>query len=248
MTILYLDECGEEGFSDTSSEWFILGGAVHRDGYASAIRPHYEAFCAKHRKQPNWHFHFQNQSHSTRRGFIQHMLELEYTLCAVAINKRLITKSDNFKRKYYLYFYAARFLLEAVSHWADREGAGKVMIMFSTRRGLSTENFEGYLNVARRSPWAKDYAKWELIEPYDFHAKPNKDLIGLQVADCYASALGQALEKNDYGMTECCYVRQLSPRIMNLNGARKGTGIKLWPHPQPSFLDHARFNWWNEMD
>ncbi len=124
MTILYLDECGEEGFSDTSSEWFILGGAVHRDGYASAIIPHYEAFCAK----------------------------------------------------------------------------------------------------------------------------PNKDLIGLQVADCFASALGQALEKNDYGMTECCYVRQLSPRIMNLNGSSKGTGIKLWPHPQPSFLDHARFNWWNEMD
>ena len=103
MTVLYLDECGDEGFGDSSSEWFILGGAVHRDGYAPTVRAHYADFRQRHRKQDNWHFHFQKQSHSTRRGFIKHMTELEYSLCAVVIHKKSLVKRDNFTKKYFFW-------------------------------------------------------------------------------------------------------------------------------------------------
>jgi len=44
MAILYVDEAGEEGFKDGSSEWFVLGGALHRNPDRQACCDCYDEF------------------------------------------------------------------------------------------------------------------------------------------------------------------------------------------------------------
>jgi hypothetical protein len=49
MTLLYVDECGEEGFSETSSRWLIVGGVLQRDPeILQRMISTYDAFKAEH--------------------------------------------------------------------------------------------------------------------------------------------------------------------------------------------------------
>lgn len=115
MAVLYVDESGEEGFSPTSSEWFILGGAFQPSTALKPMIAAYDKFKATH-CQPNWHFHFQNAPHDLRLGFIMAMRETGFRGFGIAIHKPSIRQRENFSKKYFLYFYALRFLLGARHH------------------------------------------------------------------------------------------------------------------------------------
>lgn len=249
MTILYLDESGEEGFKPTSSEWFVLGGAFHKDPYGSVVKKHYQAYKEQHhRGQDNWYFHFQTASHNERRGFIKHMGELDYVLASVAIHKPSLRNPENLRKKYYLYFYATRMLLEAVTKWMLHHEPKTLKIIFSSRKGLSVDNFADYLTKVRSSPFVKhDYVKWKYVDPYNFESRSNRELIGLQMADCFASSLAQAVEFNDHAMTECRYIRELSHRFMRLNQNWVGYGVKMWPFPSSPLYRESRFDWCREV-
>uniref|UniRef100_UPI002FC8B4F4 hypothetical protein n=1 Tax=Bosea sp. (in: a-proteobacteria) TaxID=1871050 RepID=UPI002FC8B4F4 len=187
------------------------------------------------------------QQANERRGFIKHMLDLDYELAAVAIHKPSIHTPDNFKKRYFLYFYAVRLLLEAFTKPRPDLAKERFKIVFSSRKGLSTEAFEDYMDTIRGSPFVKrDYVDWSAVAPYDVECVPNRTYIGLQMADCFASAVGKALEHNEHDMTECSYVRQLAPRVMRVNGSHKGYGIKLWPMPTGVFKSE-RFRWFHEI-
>jgi hypothetical protein len=152
MAVLYVDECGEEGFSASSSQWLIVGGVLQRDNVVlSQTKEAYDAFKAKYR-QENWHFHFQKASHSTRLGFIHTMRDTGMRAIAVAIYKPAIRQPDNFRKKYYLYFYALRFLLEKATIWCREYGAiDEMHVYLSTRRGLAIENLNQYLEKSSQA-------------------------------------------------------------------------------------------------
>lgn len=174
------------------------------------------------------------------------MIELDYTLLSVVIHKRSLRFTDNFQKKYFLYFYATRLLLEAATAWVHENQPGPLRVEFSTRRGLSVDSFCEYLEIVRTSRHVtRDYVKWQYIDHRHFHASPNRNLVGLQMADCYASAIGQALELNDHDMTDCCYVRQLQPKIMARNGTCKGYGVKIWPPPGRAIMTQPRLDWYH---
>jgi hypothetical protein len=248
MTVLYIDEAGEEGFGSTSSEWFILGGAFHRTGYAPTIKNHYEEYRRRHARDPSWYFHFRKASHDQKRGFIRHMLALDYVLVVVAIHKRSLKKTERFRQKYWLYHYAMKYLLEAVTGWMAANEPGRLTLIFSRRRGLDLLEFRSYLKRVRSSSHISvDGMTWKQLDDARIHTAENRRFVGLQMADCIASATFEALEINAYGMTECCYVRELGCRLLRADGSPQGLGVRIWPMPPQDVYSHSRFNWFREV-
>ncbi|MER8782294.1 DUF3800 domain-containing protein [Mesorhizobium sp. M0663] len=230
MAVLYVDESGEEGFSPTSSQWLIVGGVLQPSQEVfQATKIAYDAFKAEHR-QPNWHFHFQNASHNIRLGFIHAMRDTGMRAIAVAIHKPSITRQDNFRKKYFLYFYALRFLLEKATIWCRDHGSYDEMhVYLSTRRGLQLGNLNDYLTKVIASPFVTtDRMEWSFLRNKGIFLRPNNEFRGLQMADCVVSAIGQAFEPSEFGLLEPRYIEDMGP-MFHHDDLTYGRAIKIWP-------------------
>jgi len=228
MAVLYVDESGEEGFSPTSCEWLILGGALQPSTARETIIEAYEKFKAEH-CQPNWHFHFQTCSHDQRLGFISAMRNTGLRAFAIAIHKPSILRRENFTKKYFLYFYGLRFLLERVTTYCRDHCQEPLRVHLSSRKGLTAENLNAYLDRVLTSPFVKqDKMQWEYLSRADINTYPNKDWRGLQMADCIASSIGKTLELSRYGTTEPRYLAELHP-CFHHDSLDYGQAIKCWP-------------------
>lgn len=242
MAVLYVDESGEEGFAKTSSEWLILGGVLQPSHVRKNIITEYDTFKNDH-CQNNWHFHFQKASHDMTLGFINAMCRTDIRAVAVAIHKPSITSQSNFSKKYYLYFYALRLLLERATVWSRDHCKEELYLYLSARRGLTTKDFENYLTRVETSPFtSRDGMAWSHLKRQEFEIRDNKELRGLQFADCVASALGKAIEKSQYGTHEDRYIKKLH-KCFHQDSLTYRTAVKIWPQPKPSPLFQDRFEW-----
>jgi hypothetical protein len=211
MAVLYVDEAGEEGFKETSSEWFILGGALHTNRELQGCCDCYDTFKAA-RKNNDWFFHFQKRSHDERIGFIHAIRQAPYQGMAVVFHKPSIDKPENFKKKYWLYFYALKFLLERATKWADKTAREPIHLMLSSRKGLDKNDLQEYFSRIKSSPFVKrDEMLWHSFQHDEIHIEPNRKFRGLQVADCIASAVYKAVEVSEYGTLEPRYITDLKP-------------------------------------
>lgn len=228
MAVLYVDEAGEEGFKETSSEWFILGGSMHANSGLRSCVDCYDTFKAA-RKNDDWFFHFQKRSHDERIGFIHAIREAPYQGMAVMIHKPSIDKPERFKQRYWLYFYALKFLLERATKWADTTAHEPIHLMLSSRRGLDKDELKAYLARIKSSPFVKrDEILWNVFQHDEIHIEPNRKYRGLQVADCIASAIYKAVEISEYGTLEPRYITDLLP-IFARHPYKGFQAISCWP-------------------
>lgn len=258
------DESGDEGFdfrephAKGSSEWFILAAAL-QIGYNTTddIREQYAEFKQRYRRQDNWTFHFVKASHHERLGFIHHMRSAPYKLFSVAIHKPSLRKPENFRKPYFMYFYAAKLLLERVTAYVRDAspqvdwGRNVASMAFSSRRGLLKENIVEYLELLQLRSDRDDYFSrlsnhnihWPSLSLEKIDCVDNGEMIGLQMADLFASSVAQALEYSPHSLTECRYLRSLKPMIYNRDGNYIGYGLKLFPDPSTAMLAEDRFSW-----
>lgn len=228
MAVLYIDESGEEGLSPSSSEWFVIGGALVPDYIADNLETHYKDFRESFHSQKGWSFHFQKASHDTRLGFISMLSRAEIRCHAVAFHKPSLIKRDVFSQKYKMYFYALRFMLERVTRHCG-ENDEVVKIHLSTRRGLSTESLSRYLHILHRNQFTRsDRMKWDYVDIQNIDLSPTARLSGLQAADCVASSLYKALETSKYGTVEPRYIADMYG-CFHRDGMDYGKSIKTWP-------------------
>lgn len=252
MPILLLDESGDEGFNleaqNPSSEWFVLGGVIQPAGATRLIRDHYTQFRKTYRRQDNWSFHFQRASHDERLCFVRHMSSLPYVAVCVMIHKPSIQKRDNLSKKYYLYFYAAKLLLENATLWAKKNTHGRLDIIFSSRGGLTAEEFQSYLRrIPYRTNNSPDYMAWDHLNIDGVTCEDNKTLIGLQMADYVASAAAKSVEVGPWGVVEDKYMRELKPILMKYGPTVKGFGVKLWPGIADDLRSSDKLKWYDEL-
>ena len=262
--VAYFDECGEEGFTfrkephnKGSSEWFVLGAALHLTADRRTIIHHHFAFRDKHRKHDNWHFHFRTAHHDERVGFIDHIAKAPYVCMSVAVHKPSLTQTEAFQKPYYLYFYTARLLLERVSWYCrdhrppnDRDD-GCAWLVFSTRRGLHRQAIEEYLALLKRKSAAPDPFRdlghnkiyWPALATEPIIVAPNNSFIGLQVADAVASGVARAFEMSAYGHTEPRYIETLKPVLYKGYGTYFRYGIKIFPSLSLELRSQERFRW-----
>lgn len=244
MAFLLVDESGEEGFSETSSEWFILGGALQRGRDAQKARAMYNEFREETRRDANWYFHFHKQEHDARLKFIEKVSASPYEGIGILFHKRSISKHDNFRKKYFLYFYALRFLIEKASTWAKYVANEPLFLILSSRGGLEKENVEEYLQTVKSSSFVLDNMLWDYFCHDDIKIAENKDYIGLQVADCVAGAICRAVEPHKTFKTlEDRYIKDLSP-IFGKQRWSISSRIKLWPTPAADIRAQKRLDWY----
>lgn len=246
MAVLYVDESGEEGFGDSSTEWLILGGALQRGSDKAVVIETYNEFRARTNRQDNWFFHFHKKSHEERLAFISDISGSAYCGMAVCIHKPSIRFRENFKRPYFLYFYALRFLLERATRWtAQQPQETPLTLMLSSRRGLKEQNLVDYFSTLRASPHTKlDAILWDKLNHNSVHIEPNEKYIGLQVSDCVASSLGKALEfSREFNTVEPRYIQDLSP-IFSKHPQSVRSSVKIWPEPPTAMRKHPRLGWY----
>lgn len=229
MTLLYVDECGEEGFNETSSNWLILSGVIQPSIIVrDRMIAQYDSFKSEH-FEASWNFHFHKRKHDERLGFIRQFQSCGLRAVAVGIYKPHIQKQENFRQKYYLYFYALRFLLEKATNWCATNNAQPLGVLLSGRRGLEPNNLTRYLErVSMSSTNTQDRMAWTHIDTNDITVKQNKDYRGLQIADCVASSIGKALEYSKFGTLEPRYLQELYP-LFNAGPSSYNSAIRLWP-------------------
>lgn len=245
----FFDECGEEGFAGKASEWFILSASIQASEDLETVREHHASFRAAHRHPDDWHFHFVKSSHRHRLAFIRHMLPAGYVFMSVAVHKASITQTDNFKRPYYLYFYAAKLLLERISWLARAQGRHLHHLYFSSRRGLKREDVAAYLRLLRnKEAGLSNSIYWPALRGMGIDVLPNKEKIGLQMADLMASSVGQAISPHPYGVTEPRYVLELKSRIYDRKGSKLSYGLKFFPNLSQQMREEERFAWLPEFE
>jgi hypothetical protein len=161
---------------------------------------------------------------------------------AVVFHKPSINLPDRFKQKYWLYFYALKFLLERATRWADTIAHEPVHLMLSSRGGLDADALKAYLNRIRYSPFVnRDEILWHAFRHEEIHIQKNRDFRGLQVADCVASALFKAVEPSEYGTLEPRYITELKP-IFARHPYRGFEAVSCWP-AVPVDVYVERFGW-----
>lgn len=246
---LFLDESGEEGFAASSSEWFILSGAIQDAEDFKVVQQAYSTFKSACDRQDNWHFHFINAEHRMRLAFIKTMRDAGHVLVSVAVHKPSLRQTDNFKKPYYLYFYAAKLLLERVSWICRRQNRTIEGIIFSSRRGLKQENVESYFKLLKaNASGLANSIYWPATENMEIRVMPNKALIGLQVADLKASSVWQAISHHPYEVTEPRYLIELKDQCYSYGGTKLSYGLKFFPKLSPEMRAEPRFKWLEEFD
>ena len=251
MGVIYLDECGDEGLgidgSDKGSEWFILGAVLHCNKDRDTLKDFYTSYREKRRRPDSWYFHFRNASHDERIGFIQHMRHEACAALSVIVHKPSLKSRTNLAKRYFLYFYAARILMERATWWADYFGE-TLTIKLSDRRGLTADAFATYLKHARNSPYTtRDLMKWNRLNLDTVSTSPNREFAGLQLADCVASAIGKALEFSEYSTTEPRYVKELNLMLVRFGGDLMAGGAKFFPALTPEIRAQERCQWLSEL-
>lgn len=241
MAVLFVDESGNEGFTKGSSDWFVLGGALVPDAAIEDMNSSYQSFTERFRKPVNWHFHFQTAKHDTRLAFLKTARESGIRAHAVAIHKPSITKTENFSKKYWLYFTALIYLLENVtSHCAAHNQV--VTLHLSSRKGLSPDNFNEYVAKRKSSPFVKiDKMKWDFLDLAKTQIHQSRDIPGLQFADCVASSLFKAIQTSEYDTIEPRYIAELSSCFLH-DGRGYDKNIKIWPREAKSSFFQSHFS------
>jgi hypothetical protein len=239
----FFDEYGEEGFSGKASEWFVLSAALQGAEDIENVRTCYADFKKRCHRDKGWHFHFIKSDHRARLAFVEAMRPAGYVFMSIAVHKPSITVTENFKRPYFLYFYAAKLLLERIS-WLCRKQDRRVdYAFFSSRRGLRSMKVRLYLaRLRERGADLENSIYWPALDEMGIRVEQNKARVGLQLADLMASSIGHAIEPR-HGITEPRYVLELKEHIYRYNGSRLGYGLKVFPRLTAEMRSEPRFAW-----
>ncbi len=241
--VAYIDESGDEGFvfnadGSGSSRWFVLTAVVVRK--SNDLQ---RVSCLKEvrkilKKPPKTPLHFVNLRHEQRVPYIRRVGELPVRTVSILIHKPLIKEPEKFQnKKYLLYRYATRLLLERVS-WLCRDqikegdGDGFCEVIFSNRSNMSYEEIRDYLRrLLKEVEGGSEEVQidWKVIDPDRIRSVEHSRLAGLQVADAVASGIHSAVKVNQYGETESAYIAHLKKTIYRHKEVVLGYGLKLWP-------------------
>ena len=249
--LAYIDESGDDGLAKFrapgigggSSRWLIITAAViratrttdalhWRDEIRDRVKP----------KGKSRSIHFADFSHSQKKAACEILGRKEIRFISAAIRKDML-EVDRFNGKNRLYFYLTRHVIERLSwlcrdlrHRA-REGDGRVEITFSRRGGMSYDDFRSYLH---RLSEGNTSIHWPVIDVDGIKAQDHSRLAGLQLADCGARAVAEALEHDPYGGTEGAYISLLKARIYSKNENYFSYGLKILPSFEAAQLDPSQ--------
>ncbi|MEF2549684.1 DUF3800 domain-containing protein [Aurantimonas sp. E1-2-R+4] len=248
---VYIDESGDEGFTfrdypnKGSTDWFVLSAIItpsYRDHEIRTIAANMRRAIGLPEKGL---IHFKDLSHEKRVRAVGDIAASHVAITSILVNKREINQPHVFTAQpFRLYFYAARLLIERLS-WYCRDYARdnrlenpEARIIFEHRKRLSYDKLRNYLRTLHVANQADEYLQlltrdvrvhWPAINIGKIEAAQKHDYAGLQIADCVASGLRWALEKNQYGNTEHRFAKMFLHRTYR-HTKYTSYGLKFFPH------------------
>lgn len=249
--VAYIDESGDEGFAwkgggKGSSRWFVLSAVLTRRRTDLSTVKLVDAVRRRLGRGSRQALHFRRLKHEHRVPFIHEISRARLRTVSVLVYKPLLQDPDKFRRRYRLYFYAARLLLERVS-WLCTEcrdaaegGDGSARVIFSNRAGMSYDELRAYLRLLRRQAAAGQDVRinWDAIRAEQVEAVNHEKMMGLQIADAVASALFFGVQESQYGFTESRYAAMLRPVVYRRNGDYLSYGLKIIPGAAIDLVRH----------
>lgn len=249
----YIDESGDEGFKEGSSQWFIISSiVVNQDNdreVATTINNIKYRLWQTQTTQP---LHWVKLDHKRKRVAVSEIAKHNFVLFSVALEKKYLDRKrfdshyereNRAKFRWAMYFYAAKLLIERVCRYAERQGA-KVNLIFENRGSISYRDLRDYLTLMTvyPGPYRKPTINQETIKSLEAKNKQTRKL--LQVADICSGALYDALQINQYGDVEESYLMSLADKFDRVNGKLWGYGLKLFPKSVKEILEEYNCYSW----
>ena len=254
----YIDESGDEGFEDGSTQWFIISSVVvdksnDRD-VARVIDNIKSRLWGDITRQP---LHWVRLRHNQKQVVIQEISKQSFTLLSVALEKKYLVRerfdshydrANRMKFRWAMYFYATKLLVERICKYAERQEA-IVNLIFENRGSISYKDLRDYLTLMTEYPGPYSRSptiqrrRIKSLEPKN---KETKKL--LQVADACSGALKYALEINRYGNVDGSYLMGLADEFDRPGGRLWGIGLKLFPRDKKAIQEeYTCYDWMTKI-
>lgn len=237
---VYIDESGDDGLAKFREPGADGGASQILTVCACIIRTSLETDVVSWRdeikigsrsKTKGRSVHFTDFNHSQRRYACQRIAEKPLRFITVLAHKPSLDHA-NYNARNRLYFYITRHVVERVSWFCRdmrpkvREGDGRAQIVFSRRGGMSYPDFTAYLRLLKNQDTS---IYWPVIDLESIRAQDHSRLAGLQIADCGAKAITDALEPDKFGNVERQYLEILKPQIYSRKNNFFSYGFKILP-------------------
>lgn len=240
-----------------ASEYFVLCGVLVRASRYQELTQSFNAIKPKIGIAQTDQIHFRDLNEDQRSKVISSLAELKFGLVAIVSNKRNMRRYRNqrceakslefsrgrYRPRKYNWFYNGlfRYLLERASaeckRWTYRAyGEVRSMrIVFSNRKDMSSAQTGAYLLKLKTERRDRSYFNnkgqidWSVVNAFDMASRRPKDVVGLQIADCAASAIFRALDEAWFGNAEPKYLELLRGKFISTGSSPRDYGFKLLP-------------------
>jgi hypothetical protein len=241
----YIDESGDDGFArlgehgpGASSEWLILAAVLMFEEEDRVRTEAVDRLRQELGKPPPTPLHWRKlRKQSQKRRAVGILAAEPLHFCVVALWKPPFVSeaSPGLRKKGYLYNYAARFLIERLSWYANNGNRG-LNLLFESRATTSYTDLAQYIQTIQGDPDCS-------IPPgtiADVRPVPSA-LKGAQLADHYAGAAQDALGLDKHGMSSSEYLWALRHQLFRQPGRSVlKDGFKVFPDKA---LDEKRYPW-----
>ena len=201
--------------------------------------------------------HWVKLRHNKKRVIIQEINKKDFTLFAVALEKKYLVRdrfdshydrANRMKYRWAMYFYATKLLVERICKYAQRKKA-RVNLLFENRSSISYKDLRDYLTFMTDFPGPHSKSPTiprEMIKSVEPHNKEVKKL--LQVADICSGALYNALQIDQFDNVEESYLLGIVDKFDRYNGKLWGFGLKLFPRSCMDVMnEYSCYNWMTKI-
>ena len=240
-----------------SSEYFVLCGVLVRASRYQELVQSFNAIKPTIGLTANDQIHFRDLDEDQKLSVISALSKLRVGLIAIVSNKRNMRRYRNlrceaknlefsrgrYRPRKYNWFYNGlfRYLLERASaeckRWTHRAygEVRSVRIVFSNRKDISNAQTGAYLLKLRTERRDRSYFNnkrqidWSVVDAFDMKTLRPKEVVGLQIADCAASAIFRALDEAWFGNARPRYLELLRNKFVRNASTPRDYGFKLLP-------------------
>jgi len=231
--IVYIDESGDEGFKDSSSQYFGFGAIIikkENDLKLPRLQKRILGEISQSKSKPLRNIHFASLKHEQRKYICDSFVREKLPIRAFVVISDKSKISDQLTKefdqeKFKLFNYLARHLLERISWFVrdHRDNANETAeVIFSNRKQLKLEKVQEYFDSLKNNSSCK--IEWSAFG--QVRVVNHDQLAGLQFADVFATSFRHyAFEGLKLGV-DTGYARALKPFLYKRNGLVENYGLK----------------------
>ncbi len=242
---------------DGASEYFLMAGVIFSQQRQKEIDEFVDTIKSKIGIELNRSLHFRDLNDHQKNIVIEEIAKFKIGIVCVVSNKRNMRNYRNRRIEdrismahngrtvtpRYNWFYNSifRYLIESASIKCAEIGSKfkysnyRIKVIFSYRRGFSYSQTRNYLRKLEIEQRPRSYfnskrrPRFDAIDIGSLAAMRSHQHPGLQIADCVASAMYQAIDDTNFREIKPQYILKLKPKFIDIDGVIKGFGFKLLP-------------------